>query len=133
MFSPLVSGMKNIVFSTGTWSGTASEQSGLTPSTEPSSTHCKRGEKKKKKVVFPSRVRVDAVLSNQKRKENQKVPVNKYDVRLNTDWRPVVFPSRHPAVLKIMLIFCNVKFRKTKQNPKRKKSRCNIAKMKAAA
>lgn len=90
-------------------------------------------EKKKKKVVFPSRVRVDAVLSNQKRKENQKVPVNKYDVRLNTDWRPVVFPSRHPAVLKIMLIFCNVKFRKTKQNPKRKKSRCNIAKMKAAA
>lgn len=56
-----------------------------------------------------------------KGKKNQKVPVNKYDVRLNTDWRPVVFPSRHPAVLKIMLIFCNVKFRKTKQNQKRKK------------
>lgn len=112
MFSPLVSGMKHIVFSTGTWSRTASEQSGLTPSMEPSSTRCKQ----EKKVAFPSRVPVYAVLSNQKRKENQKVPVNKYYVRLNTDWRPVVFASRHPAVLKIMLIFCNVKFRKTKQN-----------------
>lgn len=47
------------------------------------------------------------------------MPVNKYYVRLNTDWRPVVFPLRHPAVLKIMLIFCNVKFRKTKQKPKK--------------
>lgn len=118
MFSPLVSGMKNIMFSAGTWSGTASEQSDLTPSMEPSSTHCKHG----KKVAFPSRVRVYAVLSNQKRKENQKVPVSKHYVRLNTDWRPVVFPSRHPAVLKIMLIFCNVKFRKTKQNPPQKKT-----------
>lgn len=59
------SGMKNIVFSTGTWSGTALEQSGLTPSMEPSSTRCEHEEKN---VLFPTRVQVYAVLSNQKRK-----------------------------------------------------------------